>query len=77
MMVSGMRHYTSVSGEFLTISTRLHLLSDHVAAAVGAGWSLAEMHERVIDEAWIALKPKWARFRQHPISFAFVWQKPA
>lgn len=78
MIVSGMpTHYTSASGENITITTHLHLLSDHVAAAVGIGWRLAEMHERVIDEAWIALKPKWARFRQHPISFAFVWQKPA
>jgi SAM-dependent methyltransferase len=78
IMVSGMpTHYTSASGEDIAISTHLHLLSDHVAAAIGAGWSLAEMHERIIDEAWIALKPKWARFRQHPISFVFVWRKPA
>ena len=78
IMVSGMpTHYTSASGEDIAISTHLHLLSDHVTAAIGAGWSLAEMHERIIDEAWIALKPKWARFRQHPISFVFVWRKQA
>ena len=69
--------YTSASGEDIAISTHLHLLSDHVAAAMGAGWSLAEMHERIIDAAWIALKPTWARFRQHPISFVFVWRKLA
>ena len=41
-----------------------------------AGWALAEMKERVIDDAWLELKPKWSRYRNHPISFAFVWRKP-
>ena len=41
--------------------------------ASGAGWTLAEMREGVIDDRWIALKPKWERFRHHPISVAFAW----
>jgi hypothetical protein len=57
----------------VAIETHVHLLSDHVAAGHGAGLALAELHERVVDEEWVALKPKWERFRDHPISFATVW----
>ncbi|MGE3911515.1 MAG: class I SAM-dependent methyltransferase [Chloroflexota bacterium] len=78
MMASGMpTHFKNAAGEEVAISTHLHLLSDHVTAAVGAGWRLTEMHERIIDEAWIALKPKWERYRQQPISFVCVWRRPA
>src|SRR5262245_1362037 len=78
IMASGMpTHYTSSSGESVAIDTHLHLLSDHVTAALNAGWSLVEMKERVIDDAWVALKPKWERYRNHPIAFAFAWRKPA
>ena len=28
-----------------------------------------------IDDEWVALKPKWERFRGHPISFAAVWSR--
>jgi hypothetical protein len=34
------------------------------------------MVEGLIDEAWIAAKPKWAAHRNRPISFALVWGKP-
>lgn len=78
IMVSGMpTHYTSASGEPVAVETHVHLISDHVTAALDAGWNLAEMQERVIDDAWLALKPKWAQHRGHPISAAFVWRKPA
>jgi SAM-dependent methyltransferase len=76
IMVSGMpTHFNSRSGEPVAIETHLHLLSDHVAAALDQRWVLREMKERLIDEAWLALKPKWERLRHHPISFALVWQK--
>ncbi|MBI2761677.1 MAG: SAM-dependent methyltransferase, partial [Chloroflexi bacterium] len=26
------------------------------------------------DDDFLALKPKWARYRNQPISFAVVWQ---
>jgi SAM-dependent methyltransferase len=58
------------------IETHVHLLSDHVAAGLGADLTLAALHERVIDDEWIALKPKWERFRDHPVSFAFTWSRP-
>jgi SAM-dependent methyltransferase len=77
IIASGMpTHYTSASGEEIAIVTHLHLLSDHVTAGLNAGWTLIEMQERVIDDEWLALKPKWERFRNHPISMAFVWHKP-
>lgn len=77
IMASGMpTHYTNAAGEPIAIETHLHLLSDHVSAALEAGWTLAEMKERVIDDAWLALKPKWERLRGHPVAAAFVWRKP-
>jgi hypothetical protein len=76
IMASGMpTHYNDRSGEPVAIETHVHLLSDHVTAAVSSGWLLREMKERLIDDAWVALKPKWERFRHYPISFAMVWQK--
>jgi SAM-dependent methyltransferase len=78
IMASGMpTHYTNAAGEEVAIATHVHLLSEHVGAALAAGWILAEMRERVIDDDWLALKPKWDRFRGHPISVAFVWRKVA
>ncbi|MBS1843150.1 MAG: class I SAM-dependent methyltransferase [Actinobacteria bacterium] len=75
IIASGMpTHFDDAdSGEALAIETHVHLLSDHVAAGRGAGLELLALHERVVDDEWVALKPKWERFRHHPISFAFVW----
>lgn len=75
IIASGMpTHFDDAeSGEPVAIETHVHLLSDHVAAGRAAGLDLAELHERVVDDEWVALKPKWERFRDHPISFAFVW----
>ena len=78
IMLSGMpTHYHGESGEPVAIETYVHLVSEHVTAGLEAGWVLAEMKERVIDDAWVALKPKWEPFRHHPISVAFAWHKPA
>jgi SAM-dependent methyltransferase len=75
IMTSGMpTHYDSASGEPVAIETHVHLFSDHVRAAGAAGWTLAEAEERVIDDAWVELKPKWERQRGTPIAFAFVWR---
>jgi SAM-dependent methyltransferase len=68
-------HFDSASGEPIAIETHVHLPSDHVTAALEAGWTLAEMREGVIDEVWLELKPQWKRYRGHPVSFAFVWRK--
>ncbi|HEY3686575.1 MAG TPA: class I SAM-dependent methyltransferase [Streptosporangiaceae bacterium] len=78
IMTAGMpTHFTSADGEHIAITTHVHLTSDHVTSALGAGWALAEMREGLIDDAWLAVKPKWERFRNHPISAAFTWRKPA
>jgi SAM-dependent methyltransferase len=70
-------HFNSRSGEPVAIDTHVHLLSEHVTTALDTGWSMREMREQVIDDRWLELKPKWERFRLHPIAFAMVWQKPS
>jgi len=76
IMATGMpTHFTSSSGEPLAIATHVHLLSDHVTAGLRAGWTLAEMREGVIDDRWLAVKPKWEHLRHHPVSAAFAWRK--
>jgi SAM-dependent methyltransferase len=75
IMASGMpTHFDSASGEPVAIETHVHLLSEHVTTGLLAGWTLVEMRERVIDDAWLALKPKWESHRDQPIAFAFVWR---
>ncbi|MFD0365834.1 class I SAM-dependent DNA methyltransferase [Nocardia sp. GCM10030253] len=77
MMVTGMpTHYTTSSGESVAISTDLHLVSEHVSAALEAGWVLTEMAEGLVDDAWLATKPKWADLRGHPFTMATVWSRP-
>jgi SAM-dependent methyltransferase len=68
-------HFDSASGEPVAIETHVHPLSEHVTAALAAGWTLAELKERLIDDTWLALKPKWEPLRSRPISFALVWRK--
>ena len=76
IMASGMpTHYDSASGEPVAIETHVHQLSEHVTAGLEAGWALVEMRERLIDDAWLALKPKWTALRGRPIAFAFAWRK--
>jgi SAM-dependent methyltransferase len=76
-LMSGMpTHFDRAPGEPVAIESHVHLFADHVRAAHVAGWRLAEMEEGVIDEAWIAAKPKWADKRDRPISFALVWEQP-
>lgn len=75
-LMSGMpTHFDRKPGEPVAIESHVHLFSDHVKAAHAAGWRLAEMEEGVVDEAWIAVKPKWEAQRDRPVSFALVWRK--
>ena len=76
IMATGMpTHFKSGSGEPLAIASHVHLLSDHVSAGLRAGWTLAEMREGVIDDRWLAVKPKWEHLRHHPVSAAFAWRR--
>ena len=68
-------HFDRRPGESVAIETYVHLFSDHVAAARAADLSLIEMRERLVDDRWIALKPRWESYRNHPVSFAMVWRK--
>lgn len=70
-------HFNSAIGEPVTIQCYVHLMSDHVQAALSVGWSLKEMHEGVIDDEWITRKPKWSQYKNRPVSFALVWHKAA
>jgi SAM-dependent methyltransferase len=76
IMAAGMpTHFDRASGEPVAIDTYVHLLSEHVTAGLAAGWRLVEMRERVIDDAWLELKPKWERLRGQPVAFAVAWRK--
>jgi SAM-dependent methyltransferase len=76
IMASGMpTHFTAASGEPVAIETHVHLISEHVRSGLEAGFTLAEMHEGVVDERWLELKPKWERFRGHPVSMALAWRR--
>ena len=59
----------------MAIKTYVHLLSDHVKAAMEVGFTLLEMDERVIDDNFISVKPKWEKFRNRPLSFCMVWRR--
>jgi SAM-dependent methyltransferase len=77
IMKTGMpTHFDGPSGEPIAVETHVHLLSEHVQAALAAGWTLAQMHEQTIDDRWIAAKPSWSVHRDVPVSFLFVWRRP-
>jgi len=68
-------HFDRADGTPAAIESHVHLFSDHVGAALASGFALLEMEEGVIDEAWLAKKPKWAKYAGHPVSFAMVWDR--
>ena len=68
-------HFDRAPGEPVTIRSYVHLLSDHVKAARAVGWSLLEMDEGLVDEAWLRKKPKWEIYRGLPVSFVMVWAR--
>ena len=76
VMASGMpTHFDGESGP-VAIETHVHLPSEHLAAARAAGLVASELHEAVVDDAWVAIKPGWDRYRNWPISFVWVWRRP-
>ena len=66
-------HFKDAHGNPKAIETHIHLVSDHVSAALQGGWTLAEMSEGVIDEEWLRVKPKWEHLRNYPVNFGYVW----
>lgn len=76
IMKTGMpTHFDGPGGEPIAVETHLHLLSEHVQAALAAGWTLAQMNEQTIDDRWISTKPTWSAYRGVPVSFLFVWRR--
>lgn len=69
-------HFNGPSGAPIAVATHVHLLSDHVRAALSAGWVLRHMIEPTIDDRRIAVMPGWSEYRDVPISFLFVWARP-
>lgn len=68
-------HFDRAPGEPVAIESHVHLASDHVSAGLGAGMRLVEMTEGLVDEDWVAAKPKWRKHLHRPVSFAMVWAK--
>jgi SAM-dependent methyltransferase len=68
-------HFDRAPGQPVAIESHVHLFSSHVRAAHAAGLRLVELSEGLVDDAWIAAKPKWQAFRHHPVSFAMVWSR--
>jgi SAM-dependent methyltransferase len=66
-------HFNRAPGQPVAIESHVHLFSSHVRAAHAMGLRLVEMSEGLVDDAWIAAKPKWLAYRHHPVSFAMVW----
>lgn len=68
-------HFDRAPGESITIRSYVHLPSEHVAAAHAAGFTLAEMDEGLVDDAWLQKKPKWREYAGLPVSFSMVWRR--
>src|SRR5437763_5742961 len=74
IMSTGMpTHFDRATGEPVAVETHVHLPGAHVAAARDAGFTVAELHEGLVDEEWIRRKPRWEAHRDWPGSFAWVW----
>ena len=74
MLLKGVpTHFDTPAGEPTAVRNVIHLFSDHVRAARGAGLELIELQEQIVGPDWIAENPRMARHAGHPISFVMVW----
>ena len=75
-LLNGMlTHFHGPDGSATAIESHVHLFADHFRAARQADLALVELDECLIDEAWLATKPKWRRYLGWPASFAMVYRK--
>jgi SAM-dependent methyltransferase len=73
VMVVGMpTHFDTPRGP-VAIETHVHLPGAHVAAGTAAGLAAVELHEGLVGDRLISLKPSWERYRHWPFSAAWVW----
>ena len=68
-------HFHRKNGQAVAIKSFVHLLSDHVKAAIVADLTLVEMDEGIVDADWLGKKPKWIKYKNRPVSFVLVWKK--
>jgi SAM-dependent methyltransferase len=74
LMAVGMpTHFDGPEGRPVAIETHLHLPGEHVAAGTAAGLVAAELHEGLVGDRLIELKPSWEAYRGFPFSDAWVW----
>jgi len=74
IMSTGMpTHFDQADGTSVAVETHIHLPGAHVAAARAAGLTAVELHERLVDDTWVALKPNWTPRRDWPVSYAWAW----
>jgi SAM-dependent methyltransferase len=75
MMAGVPTHFDRGPDDPVTIRSYVHLLSDHVEAALSRGWSLLEMDEGLVDEDWLKKDAKWERHAGQAISFVMAWRR--
>lgn len=68
-------HFDRGPDDPVTIRTFVHLLSDHVKAALSRGWALLEMDEGMVDDDWLRKDPKWEKHARQAISFVMAWRR--
>jgi SAM-dependent methyltransferase len=74
LMAVGMpTHFDDPDGEPVAIETHLHLPSEHVAAARTARLVSRELHEALVDDELVRVKPGWEAHRGLPFSYASVF----
>jgi SAM-dependent methyltransferase len=75
-LMNGMpTHFHRDGGEAITIESHVHLFADHFKVGCASGLTLIEAEECIVDEDWLATKPKWRKYLGWPVSFAYVWRK--
>ena len=73
MSVGMPTHFDGADAEPVAIETHVHLPSEHMAAAADAGLAAREMHEALVDDAFVQRKPGWQPYRDWPFSYSWVW----
>ena len=68
-------HFHRSGGEAVTITSHIHLFSDHFQAGLAAGLVLTEFRECIVDGEWLLTKPKWRKYLNWPVSFALTWKR--
>jgi SAM-dependent methyltransferase len=81
MLLKGVpTHFRAPAGEPVAITNVVYLIGDHIQAGRGAGLTLLELREQLVDAEWVEQnqrlfgEPRMASHVGHPVSFAMVWE---